>query len=77
MERWYRTQCARTLETPRHLPEAAASAPPPPTADPWERAIAQARAEIRALIESGDLDHDEITTGWIETWAAEIYADAA
>lgn len=44
---------------------------------PWERAIAQARAEIRALIESGDLDHDEITTGWIETWAAEIYADAA
>ena len=77
MERWYHTQCARTLETPRHLPEAAASAPPPPTADPWERAIAQARAEIRALIESGDLDHDEITTGWIETWAAEIYADAA
>ena len=77
MERWYRTQCARTLETPRHLPEAAASTPPPPTADPWERAIAQARAEIRALIESGDLDHDEITTGWIETWAAEIYADAA
>ena len=49
MERWYRTQCARTLETPRHLPEAAASTPPPPTADPWERAIAQARAEIRAL----------------------------
>ena len=55
MERWYHTQCARTLETPRHLPEAAASTPPPPTADPWERAIAQARAEIRALIESGDL----------------------
>lgn len=34
--------------------------------DPWKAAIAQARSEIRALIGSGDLDHDELTLPWIE-----------
>jgi hypothetical protein len=45
----------------------------PPPSDPWERAIALARQQIRELIESGDLDHDEITAGWVETWAADLY----
>lgn len=45
--------------------------------DSWEAAIAQARREIRDLIESGDLDHDEVTTAWVEEWAADLYAAAA
>jgi hypothetical protein len=41
--------------------------------DPWEKAIATARVEIRQLIASGDLGHEEVMAGWIEQWAAEIY----
>lgn len=73
MERWTSAQMDRLNEPARMV------APPPTspanddTADPWEQAINQARAEIRALIESGDLDHDEVTAGWVETWAADLY----
>ena len=31
-------------------------------------------AEIRALIESGDLEHDEVTEAWVEQWAADLKA---
>lgn len=41
--------------------------------DPWQAAIAEARSQIRDLIESGDLDHDEISEGWIHQWAADLY----
>jgi hypothetical protein len=51
------------------------STEPIPSVDLWERAIARARAEARDLIESGDLSHDEITAGWIEAWAADLYAE--
>ena len=74
LERWYRQQCARTSSPARFLPEADEPVPSSPTAsDPWETAIALARQQIRDLIESGDLDHDEITAGWVESWAADIY----
>lgn len=74
MERWYRRQCSRATAPPIDLPEAADDLPRAlPTDDPWEQAIIGARAEIRALIETGDLDHDEITAGWIEQWAADLY----
>jgi hypothetical protein len=76
LERWYRQQCARAARPPRFLPEAEEAVPPSTVRpDPWEHAIAIARQQIRELIETGDLDHDEITAAWIETWAADIYHD--
>jgi hypothetical protein len=75
MERWTATQLARLQEQPCHAPATLPIAEPGPKTDPWERAIARARAEARDLIESGDLSHDEITAGWIETWAADLYAE--
>ncbi|WP_454887933.1 deazapurine DNA modification protein DpdA family protein [Sphingomonas oryzagri] len=74
MERWTRRQMERRCEAVRPLQrELALPAPQDCRDDPWERAIAAAREEIRTLIEDGDLDHDEITIGWIEQWAADIY----
>jgi len=75
MERWTMVQLDRLLEAPCHAAPRAPTPLPPPSTDPWERAIARARAEARDLIESGDLSHDEITIGWIETWAADLYAE--
>lgn len=78
MERWYRRQCGRALAAPVTLPEAADhSARPIAVDDPWERAIAEARAQIRDLTETGDLDHDEITANWVEAWAADLYHQRA
>lgn len=45
------------------------TAPP----DPWEAAIITARAQIRDLIEEGQLDHDAMTEAWIQEWAADLY----
>ena len=39
--------------------------------------IAAPRAEINALIEEGQLDHDELIEPWIEQWAADLYRHAA
>ncbi|MDF0491490.1 hypothetical protein PX554_25565 [Sphingomonas sp. H39-1-10] len=76
MEGWIDAQRARLAGRPLQLPQ---SLPPPTDCtpfDPWEQAIAQARAEIRDLIEAGELDHDELTAPWIEQWAADIYRDS-
>ena len=40
----------------------------------WAEALARARAEIRALIASGELDHDALTAPWVEQWAADLLA---
>lgn len=78
MERWFHRQCGRTLAPPATLPEAAERILlPARNDDPWEAAIATARAQIRELIETGDLDHNEITAGWIEAWAADLYQQRA
>lgn len=74
MEHWTIAQLARLREQPCHAPVMPPIALPSPSIDPWERAITRARAEIRDLIASGDLSHDEITAGWIEAWAADLYA---
>ena len=73
MQRWARIQLQRLREPPRIMARQVQLQAAPPPKDRWEYAIATARAEIRALIESGDLDHDTLTTGWIETWAADLY----
>lgn len=75
MEHWVRAQHARLHQPRRQLPVQAPAPMPPRPDDPWEAAIAEAREQIRELIESGELDHDEITTGWIEQWAADIYRE--
>jgi hypothetical protein len=75
LERWTRVQLARLSEPAKRLPLIAPSPDVPATSDPWEAAIVAARAEIRALIESGDLDHDGVTEAWVEQWAADLYRD--
>lgn len=76
MEAWIDAQHARLTTRPQQLPQGLSAPTDCPPADPWERAIAQARAEIRDLIESGDLEHDELIAPWIEQWAADIYRDS-
>lgn len=39
---------------------------------PWEEAIGRVRAEIRELIEQGEIGWDQMTDGWIAEWAAEL-----
>ncbi len=73
MERWTHPQLVRLTEPPRRLRHQAVRSCSSFPANAWEAAIRHARAEIRDLIESGDLDHDEITDAWIEQWAADIY----
>lgn len=75
MAKWVTAQRERLASPPLRLPHHKPAEADPAHGDPWEAAIAQARAEIRDLIESGDLDHDEITTPWVETWAADIYRE--
>lgn len=75
LEQWVDAQRARLKEGPRQLPQIRPARLSPLPVDPWEAAIAQARAEIRDLIEAGELDHDELTAPWIEQWAADIYRD--
>lgn len=56
LQRWVRIQHDRLRERARRMPRMAVSPrPPAPILDPWEQAVATARDEIRALIESGDL----------------------
>ena len=77
MTQWLHRQHARLDRPSRQLPVQPEVPPPPEPADPWERVIAQARREIRDLIETGDLDHDEMTALWTEQWAADIYGAAS
>ncbi|PBN42964.1 hypothetical protein [Sphingobium sp. D43FB] len=77
MERWVGAQRARLSERPVQLTVQRQPPPRDGPSDAWETAIAQARAEIRDLIEAGDLDHDELTAPWIEQWAADIYRDGS
>lgn len=77
MERWTGAQLDRLREPPRRAEAASQGAVNPmtgsPSSNPWEQAIRQARAQIRSLIESGDLANDEVTEGWVEAWAADLY----
>ncbi|PJG47247.1 hypothetical protein CAF53_02580 [Sphingobium sp. LB126] len=73
LQRWCERQFERLDEPARRIPRIIQPIEAPPILDPWETAVATAREEIRALIESGNLDHDEMTNGWIEQWAADIY----
>lgn len=75
MERWTSVQLSRLNERPCRALTAQPAALPAPSVDPWECAIARARAEIRELIASGDLSHDEITAGWVEAWASDLLAE--
>ncbi|HEX7784354.1 MAG TPA: hypothetical protein VF509_16260 [Sphingobium sp.] len=73
MEQWLTGQRRRLAARPKRLPQQRPAVADLPPIDPWEVAIAQARAEIRDLIESGDLDHDDVFEPWIEQWAADIF----
>ena len=75
LAQWVDAQRARLKEGPRQLPQIRPARLSSLPVDPWEAAIAQARAEIRDLIEAGELDHDQLTVPWIEQWAADIYRD--
>ncbi|OAN53646.1 deazapurine DNA modification protein DpdA family protein [Sphingobium sp. TCM1] len=77
MQAWTGRQLSR-LANPSgtRQPEPACAVPDKPPTDPWEQAIVQARAEIRQCVEDGDIGHEDVTTLWIEQWAADIYRDA-
>ncbi len=75
MEHWVSVQRTRLAARPLQLPQCQTQPPDRGPCDPWEAAIAQARAEIRELIEAGELDHDELIAPWIEQWATDIYRD--
>jgi hypothetical protein len=75
LERWVFEQTRRRRQTPRRMRVQPIPEDAPWPSNRWESAIALAREEIRDLIESGDLDHDEITLCWVEQWAADIYRD--
>ena len=72
MTTWLVRQQERFLRPARYLPVQAPAALPPVPVDPWARAIMRARSETRDLIASGDLDHDQPVTPWIEQWAADL-----
>lgn len=72
MQRWLAQQHRRLSEPARCLPRFRPSSAPTSRRSAWDAAIAAARAEIRSLIENGDLAHDEVTAGWVEQWAADI-----
>lgn len=71
MEQWLWAQRAKLIEPVRFLPLAGTAEPEKTSLDPWETAIARARAELRALIAAGELDHDALLTPWVEQWAAD------
>ncbi len=72
MERWARQQFRRLAQPPGRLRAHIAADLPADCVGPWEAAIRQARAEIRDLIESGDLSHDQITEHWVADWASDL-----
>lgn len=76
MKAWVRAQYDALAMPSRRVPPVAIPHRIQPSPDPWQAGIRCARAEIRALIESGDLDHDEITAAWVEQWAADIHCTA-
>lgn len=73
LEAWLTVQAGRLRQKPQMLPITLQREPDAAPDDPWEAAIFEARREIEALIEQGDLDHDEIIEPWIQAWAADIY----
>jgi hypothetical protein len=75
LESWVRRQHQYLAAPGRSSAPSAKIASEVVPAGAWEAAIGRARAEIRALIESGDLDHDEIVDGWIEGWAADLLTE--
>lgn len=76
MEAWIGAQRARLAWRPQQLPQSLPPLTDCAPSNPWEQAISRARAEIRDLIEAGELDHDELTAPWIEQWAADIYRNS-
>ena len=75
MERWQRRQQARLdggdAAFQHHLP---LTKPALSAGNAWDRALDLARAEIRTLIEQGEIAHEQITEGWVAQWAAETYS---
>lgn len=72
MLKWYLRQCQAAKANPKALPPERPRARVQIPSDPWQIAIAKARAEINDLIATGDLEHDEIIEPWIDEWAAEL-----
>ena len=66
MTRWFLRQRRAASAPSRQLPPAHRPRPKLPSRDPWEAAIANARDQIGALIETGDLDHEELIECWVE-----------
>ena len=76
MQRWTGKQFSRLANaSAARQPELLLPVQETPPSDRWEQAIAQARAEVRLLVEDGEIGHEDISSLWIEQWAADIYRD--
>src|SRR3546814_19929712 len=66
MQAWTASQFARLRGSAAlRQPELFLPQPDPQPADAWEQAIAQARAEIRTLVEDGDIGHEDVPKLWV------------
>lgn len=74
LERWLAVQHARLREPAKRLSRQPVAWRRAPVRSAWNTAIADAREELRRLIEAGELDHDEVTASWGEQWAADSLA---
>jgi hypothetical protein len=76
LETWATTQRCRVVSPRRPAQsEFTFDRPAASHTDRWKASIAMAREQIRLLIEAGELDHDEVTAGWVQEWAGDIFQD--
>jgi len=74
MRRWTERQMARAGKSVPSQIMFDLETPEPRALDPWSCALAEACEEIRAMIADGEIAYDQITSGWIEQWAADTMA---
>lgn len=69
LEAWVLRQHQRLTEKPKRMAIQAAAAQTWRRLSPWEKALADARSEIRDLIEAGELDFRMVSARWVHDWA--------
>lgn len=73
MARWTSRQLERLTEPARpvqHLLDLPTV--PQRHIDPWEQVLADARQQIRELVEQGEISFRQITESWVAEWAADL-----
>ncbi len=74
MEKWVDGQRRRLAKGGFAFQGALALSEPPSHLSAWDVAEEKARAQLRELIEAGEIDHDQITDRWVMELAGQILA---